>query len=190
MVPPANMMKHTPAFLVTLGALMLAPAIANAMPETEPHGSAAGLVGWGFREGAGFGLGVRGGYTLAQNVYIGGTFMWHAGSSSDTLVSEASSNVYYLGVEGGYDFQVHPVIIRPYIGLGPGFGHNSGQICTGGPGINCVSYSDTNTVFAFWFGGTVLYPLNEQWFIGGDFKLTVIDSEVLPTLAFTGGLNF
>jgi hypothetical protein len=181
------MIKHTPGFLLTVGALMLAPAIANAMPESEPHGSVAGLIGYGFKDGANFGLGVRGGYTFQQNFYIGGTFMYHLGTSEEFsylgVTQKSSANIYYFGVEGGYDFIVEPVIIRPYIGLGPGFGHVSAS----GGGIDI---SDTSTVFGFWFGGTVLYPINEQWFIGGDFKIPVLDGDVFPTLAFTGGLNF
>jgi hypothetical protein len=168
---------------------MLAPAIANAIPETEPHGSAALLAGYAIHDVGGFSLGARGGYTLAQNVYIGGTFIYNFGTSTDTLGGSLKTNSYYLGVEGGYDFQVHPVIIRPYIGLGPAFFHSSGDVCPFGAG-SCVGASASNTVFGFWFGGTVLYPINEQWFIGGDFKLPVLDGELIPTIAFTGGLNF
>jgi hypothetical protein len=181
------MIKHTPGFLVTLGALMLAPAISNAMPETEPHGSAAALVGYAIHDYGGFSVGARGGYTLRENIYIGGTFIYNFGTSVDQIGAEAKFNSYYLGVEGGYDFQVHPVIIRPYMGIGPGFFHSSGEGCSA---LGCVNISGTNTVFALWFGGTVLYPINEQWFVGGDLKLPVLDGEVMFTMAATGGLNF
>ena len=183
------MIKHTKGFLLTLGALMLAPA-ANAMPETEPHASAAALVGYGFHDVGGFGLGVRGGYTLRQNIYLGGTFVYHFGTTQDFVGAEQHFNMYYFGFEGDYDFQVDPVIIRPYLGLGPAFGHYSLEPCVDTVGPFSIPCSDTNTNFGIWLGGTVLYPINEQWFIGGDFKLPIVDGEVIPTIAFTGGLNF
>jgi hypothetical protein len=170
------------ASLLALGALMLAPAIASAVPEKEPHGSVAGLVGYGFDADGSegiyglFGFGVRGGYTLRQNIYIGGTFMDHF-AEREVL--------YLLGVEGGYDFQLEPVMIRPYIGLG--FAHDTFSFES-----STREYSDT--FFAFSFGGTVLFNLNEQWFIGGDFKLPIFISRFgaafFPTPCFTGGLNF
>ena len=49
------------------------------------------------------------------------------------------------------------------------------------------------TAFGFWFGGTVLFNLNEQWFIGGDFKLPIFTGAepfLFPTPSLTGGLNF
>jgi hypothetical protein len=93
--------------------------------------------------------------------------------------------MYLLGVEGGYDFQLEPVVLRPYIGLGGAHDTYSLTFTRG-----TVEVSDT--VFAFWFGGTVLFNLNEQWFIGGDFKVPIFSSGgaalLIPSL--TGGLNF
>jgi hypothetical protein len=165
------------ASLFTLGALMLAPALSSAKPATEPHGSVAGLAGVGIDTAGAdvfFGLGLRGGYTLRQNIYIGGTFMYHF---------VTSGHLYFLGAEGGYDFQLEPVMIRPYIGVGYGneaFGREGGR-------------EFSATAFGFWFGGTVLFNLNEQWFIGGDFKLPIFTGAELflfPTPSLTGGLNF
>jgi len=169
------------AALLTLAALALAPATANATLEKEPHGSVAGLVGVGIDvagEDAFFGLGLRGGYTLRPNIYIGGTYMYHIVSQ------EVAGGLHILGVEGGYDFQFEPVTIRPYIGLGYGYEHfefESGR-------------EFTFSAFVFSFGGSVLFNLNEQWFIGGDFRLPIFTSggepEFLPTPSLTGGLNF
>lgn len=189
------MIKHTTGFLLTLGALMLAPAVAQAeLPRQDPHGSAALLLGYGFKDGANLGFGARGGYTFDMGVYVGGTFVYHLGKSTEqcspafpgvpAACAESSFNIYYLGVEGGYDFQLDPVVVRPYLGLGPAFLNGS----VTAPGFGEVDVSSTE--FGFWLGGTVLYNLNEQWFIGGDFKLPIVDGEVFPTLAATGGLNF
>jgi len=168
------------ASLLTLGALMLAPTVVSARPEKEAHGSVAGLAGYLLQTDGGegvFGFGLRGGYTLRQNIYVGGTFMYHL---------DDVERFYYLGGEGGYDFQLEPVTIRPYVGAG--IGHAS------------ITLSGTTreiggTIYGFWFGGTVLFNLNEQWFIGGDFKFPILsfegaDAALLPTLSVTGGLNF
>jgi hypothetical protein len=69
-----------------------------------------------------FGLGARAGYTFKDTpVYIGGTFLYHFGTSSPELVgatTESDRHYYYPAVEGGYDFNFGPVTVRPYGGLG------------------------------------------------------------------------
>jgi hypothetical protein len=184
-------MKHIKASLITLGALLLAPAAAQAAPHT-PHWSAAGLLGYGFEDGSNLGLGARFGYSLRNNIYLGGLFQYHFGESNEAgafgATADAHGNIYYFGFEGGYDFHIDDVVIRPYAGLGPGFEHASLETCA--PGVGCAKASNTDTEFTFWFGGTVLYQFDEKWFIGGDFRLPIVDGDVYPTLAFTGGLNF
>ena len=59
--------------------------------------SAAVLLGYGFKDGVGVGLGMPGGYTLPVNVYLGGTFVYHLGKS----VPGGTVNVFYLGFEEG-----------------------------------------------------------------------------------------
>lgn len=178
------------AFGATLGAALLAPAVAEAAPHT-PHWSAAGLVGFGFEDEAGFGIGGRFGYSLRNNIYLGGLFKYHFGETDDGgafgVGAEAHYNIYYFGFEGGYDFHIDDVVIRPYMGLGPGFQHVSVEVNTP---FGRADDSDTDTEFAFWMGGAVLYQFSDQWFLGGDFRLPIIDGEVYPTLAFTIGLNF
>jgi len=145
------------------------------------YGSAAALIGVGTADYAVFGLGLRGGYTFAKTpVYVGGTFLYHFGSNDLTSM--------VLGVEGGYDFTVGPVIIRPYLGLGDVIVHTPtftiGPITAGGSFGN----------FAFWPGGTVIYPIN-NFFVGGDMRLQVITGDNGgDTVSFgifgTGGIAF
>jgi hypothetical protein len=171
-------MKKAPfLFGLTLASAIAVPALAE-LPTapTAEHWSAGALLGYGFKDGVNFGLGVRGGYTLPQNVYLGGTFMYHFGKSE----GPASVNVFYLGVEGGYDFFVDPIIIRPYLGLGPAFGHVSG----GG-----VLPSDTETKFGVWPGVSVLYPIN-NFFVGGDTRVLIVSDFTAFNLFATGGVTF
>ncbi|HET9990425.1 MAG TPA: hypothetical protein VFQ65_17960, partial [Kofleriaceae bacterium] len=69
------------------------------------------------------GLGVRGGKTLDNRVYLGGLVVYHLGSSASasaggTMVTSSVSG-FYLGPEVGYDFALKPgLVVRPYIGLG------------------------------------------------------------------------
>jgi len=168
--------KAIKASVVTLGALLLAPVAAHAKPATEPHGSVAGVVGVAFDSGDPMlGLGLRGGYTARLPIYIGGTFVYNI----------SGWVFYYGGVEGGYDLQLEPVTIRPYVGLGLGHEAYSRYI---NESVGHRDFSDT--ALTYWFGGTVLINLNEQWFIGGDFKVPIYKGYLLASPSITGGLNF
>jgi hypothetical protein len=146
---------------------------------TAGHGSVAGLLGYGFEDGVNFGLGVRGGYTLPMNVYLGGTFVYHLGKSEDVpFAGEVSVNLYYFGVEGGYDISVDPVVIRPYLGLGA---------ATAVASIGDQSESETR--FAAWPGATVLYPIGNA-FVGGDARFLIVDDFNAFSLFATGGVQF
>jgi hypothetical protein len=150
------------------------------------YGSVGALIGAGTADYATFGIGVRGGYTFANTpVYVGGTLLYHFGTSY------LSSLV--LGVEGGYDITVGPVIIRPYLGLGDAIVYASIPTINVG-GISVGGGSANSGHFAFWPGGTVMYPIN-NFFVGGDMRLQIItDAGGGEAVSFgifgTGGIAF
>ncbi len=163
------------------------PAHAQESP-TAGHASAALLLGDGFKDGVGLGLGVRGGYTLPMNVYLGGTFMYHFGKSESTPFGDVSTHLYYFGVEGGYDIYAAPVLIRPYLGLGAATAVAS---VPGGTfeGITVDGTSNSDTKFGVWPGVTALYPIN-NFFVGADARFLIVSDFNTFSLFATGGMQF
>lgn len=97
------------ASLATLLAVL--PAFAQSVP-TAGHGSVGALFGYGFKDGVKLGMGMRAGYTLPANIYLGGTFVYHLGKSESTTLGNVSGNVYYFGVEGGYSCRRRKMTVR------------------------------------------------------------------------------
>jgi hypothetical protein len=148
--------------------------------------SAALLVGNGFKDGYGVGIGARGGVTLPMNVYVGGTFLYHLGKTE----GDVTANVWFLGAEGGYDIGVGPLTLRPYLGLG--YAHlavSGGDVCAAG---TCLSLSDSDGKVALWPGATALFGLG-SFFVGADLRYTVLldvdDGNAFGAFA-TAGLSF
>jgi len=164
------------------------PAQAAEQSPTAGHASAAALLGYGVKDGVGLGLGVRGGYTLPMNLYIGGTFVYHLGKSESTAFGDVSTHLYYLGAEGGYDINVTPVIVRPYLGLGVA---TATATIPGGSfgGVTFPSTSASDSRFALWPGGSVLYPLGNA-FVGGDARFLIVSDFNAFSLFATGGWQF
>ncbi len=155
-------------------------------PIDPPGWSIQALLGLGVNDGVGFGLGARGGYTLDNHVYIGGTLLDHFGSGLNLLL---------LGGEGGYDFVAGPVMIRAYAGIGfaiASIGGTTETIATptGTTTVGSPSVSSTN--FAFWPGGTVTYtfPQNDRFFVGGDARIYVFSGFSTFALYGLGGMHF
>lgn len=150
----------------------------------QGYGTVGALLGFGTSNYDVFGLGVRGGYTLPMNVYVGGMLQYNFGS--DHLHS------FEFGVEGGYDLDVGPVVIRPYLGLGDDIvSFSIPSVSVGGVTVGGGSESSGN--FALWPGVTVLYPI-QNFFIGGDARLNIVPSADEEAVSFgiyaTGGLQF
>lgn len=184
--------------VAALGLFSIGKARAEELePLAEPHHelhpwSASALLGYGvdFEDGDlnafGFGLGLRGGYKLDEHIYLGGQFNYFFGDSVDAGAGELSLNVITIGVEGGYDLYVDPVVIRPSLGLGIAIAHASTD-------ISGVSISDSKSNLYIAPGASVLYPIEDKYFVGGDARLWFITSdpgvEALTIMA-TAGMNF
>jgi len=173
------------AGVMLLGA---APAHAEAAP-TAGHGSVGALLGYGFKDGTNLGLGVRGGYTLPMNVYLGGTFVYHLGKSESTPFGDVKSNVFYYGFEGGYDIAAGPVVVRPYLGLGAATAKTSSPAFDLGAGQSFPATSASETRFGLWPGASVLYPLGSA-FVGADARYLIVEDYNAFSLFATGGVQF
>jgi hypothetical protein len=138
------------------------------------------------------GVGARGGYTLPNNVYVGGTIVYHTGTSTNDTVQgvniQVSSHLFYLGPEGGYDVAVGPVLIRPFLGLGLAPASISTN-CSPPQSALCTTVSRTDTNFALWLGGDVLYPLG-MFYVGGDLRALFVQSHNSIGVFATGGITF
>jgi len=160
------------------------------------EGASAGvLLGYGFKDYVDLGFGVRGGYTLPMNLYLGGTFIYHLGKSDNINGVDISGHIMYFGVEGGYDIEAGPVIVRPYLGLGDVIASvDVPQVCA--PFVGCVGGgSESSGHFGVWPGATVLYPM-DNFFVGGDARFVIVTSSDSNqdfnafSLFATGGMKF
>jgi outer membrane autotransporter protein len=146
-------------------------------------------------ENLNFGIGLRGGKTLDNHIYIGGTFVYQTGDSGSysggvttgtTTVTTSGSwsyNGFYVGPEGGYDFDLKVVVVRPYLGLGI-------FDATGSASGNGTSFSGSSTQFVIWPGCTVIWNVpGSSFFLAGDVRLISVPDVALGIYAM-GGLHF
>jgi|SRR5579859_2226785 len=138
-----------------------------------------------------FGIGVRGGKVLDNHIYIGGTFLYSLGQGGtysvvapNGVVSSASwsTSSFYLGPEGGYDFDLRYVVVRPYMGLGVFSWPSAAGPAAGG--------STNNTQVVAWPGCTVIWPVpHSDFFLGGDLRVVTVPGGSVGFYAL-GGLHF
>ena len=170
-------------------------ATMTATPTSEAPYVAADVVGHGGASVAlmlavgsnslNFGLGARGGYTLPDawgpgHLYIGGLFSNHFVSGG---------NVFYLGPEAGYELAAGPVIVRPYLGLGFADEHFNGVTVTV-DNTTITSPGASDSEFAFWFGGTALYPVTSSIGVGADARILVVNGYDAFIFTVTGQYHF
>jgi len=138
----------------------------------------------------GLGFGLRGGYTLDMNVYIGGNFEYFFGGSETVGGAEFSWNVWQLQVEGGYDLGFGPkFVVRPQLGLG--LGAFTGEFCyEDSVGRACEDPSETD--FSLTPGALALYDVGAV-FLAGEVRFNAIMAEETATALFIGvgaGMTF
>jgi len=151
----------------------------------------APLLGYA-SENLDFGIGVRGGKTLDNHIYIGGTFVYQIGESGSytyttvtgtTGTASWSSGGFYVGPEGGYDFDLKYVVLRPYMGIGL---YNWSSSASGGG----VSAGGSGTQFVVWPGCMVVWNVpSSNFFIGGDVHVITVPGASFALYAM-GGLHF
>jgi hypothetical protein len=137
----------------------------------------------------GVGIGLRGGYTLPMKVYIGAAFVYHLGGSNDANQVKYTGSTLYLGPEAGYDLELGPVILRPYVGLG--YGSVKAKAEAGGTTL--IDRSEGG--FAVWPGVMARYPV-DAFFVGADARYALVTGTDKITNAggagvfATVGMNF
>jgi len=192
-VRPSQGLRRTPRLFLAVAALLavaLAPGRASAL-ETPFTAGRTQVVG-GLRFGSdnlNLGLGVRGGYTLPMNVYIGGMFDYFFGESNDATVagihSTSSYNFWVLGAEGGYDFAItKELMVRPFGGLG--IAHTSVEACTTGTGIDVCSNGSESDV-GLLLGGLMNFTTGPL-IMGPELRLLVYQDTAFVLGAHFGGI--
>ncbi len=176
-----------------LGAFLVAvPAMAN-----EPASANSVQIGVGFRYGFeleegdfnpwGPGIGVSGGYTLPQAVYLGGNFDYFFGETvDDPVLGEVSGNIWQLMAEGGYDIGLGEYfVIRPKAGLG--FASLNSEVCV--EGFPCQDESETKFAIA---PGATFMLITSKVSVSLDFRYDMIfaEDEMLNALIFSAGVGF
>ncbi|HMJ11296.1 MAG TPA: outer membrane beta-barrel protein [Polyangiaceae bacterium] len=165
-----------------VGAITVALAVAawpSVAAAARPFTMERATLGAGLRFGSddiNLGLGARGGYTLRQQIYIGGQFDYWFGEEDDYGIPAANGSIdtsaWDLLAVGGYDFGLSPVVVvRPFGGLGV-MSYNI-EICGELLG-NETCDDDSETEVAGTFGAELLLDLG-GWNLGGEFRVIFSD---------------
>lgn len=164
------------------------PTPAAAPSEAPRHNpiSIAFLAGHGEKDAFKAGVGGRVGYTLKNNLYFGGSFIWHFGTQDGPV----QANVSYGGGEVGYELPVGPIVVRPYVGGGIASIFASVYMPRIG-GYEGGRISASESRFAVWPGASLLIPFDGgRGFIGVDGKFLVVESANVFNAYGTVGVAF
>ncbi len=170
--------------------------------------SIGALIGFGENEFL-FNTGIRGGYTLPAHVYLGGTFLFNAGTAGYYGCGygygcNTGTVGFTTGFEAGYEFPAGPLTVRPYGGIGGVLESYSGGaygqtvcingVCTTAGGNAYGSF--TTTSVALWAGGTAIYDFKNHgpWFVMGDVRVGdapfLVSYQVMGWFMVGGGYEF
>lgn len=189
------MVKSVASILAVSAVAVSAPVLA------QPATANMLQIGLGFRYGFemedgdfnpwGPGIGVAGGYTLGNGVYLGGNFDYFFGDSIGEAPNELSANIWQLMAEGGYDLGLgEAFVVRPKLGVG--FATTNMETCIDlglGTGEQCASDSETD--FAIAPGATFLY-IGQSFSLSLDLRYDMIfaEGETQNALLFSAGIGF
>lgn len=165
--------------------------------ETRRYPATANVVqlGLGFRYGFDFeegdfnpwgsGLGLSGGFTMPNAVYLGGNFDYFFGDKINVGGLEQKSNIWQLMAEGGYDFGLgYYVVIRPKAGFG--FASVRSESCLSGAG--CTSDAPVKLAFA---PGANFILMTSKFSLSFDFRYDLVFADkTLNGLIFSAGVGF
>lgn len=134
-----------------------------------------------------YGLGFVGrvGYTFPLEIYLGGTFVYHLGSSTENAFVNSSQNVWYAGGELGYVIGTKHFEFRPYVGFG---------------GIvlqteRCALEICTSPTESSWYFGPGVYGQYDigPIYVGADIRyIAAANNQIQNSFGFFGslGVNF
>jgi hypothetical protein len=175
--------------LATFAAIALAPAQASAMgnPFTKNRGQVLGGLRFG-SDDLNFGLGVKAGYTLPMDLYVGGSFDYFFGDSEESTIggvhNEWSYSAWLLTPEVGYDFGIIPqLMVRPFGGIG--LVRVNVDACWSRDNQNfCEDRSDSDVGLVL--GGIISYSVGPVFF-GGELRFLIYDDEAVVLGLHAGG---
>jgi hypothetical protein len=184
--------------MIGVGAALTAVLFATAPARAEPKTANSLQLGLGLRYGIemnegdfnpwGLGLGVQGGYTLPNAVYLGGLFEYFFGDSQELGDIKVKGNLWQLMAEAGYDIGLTPLfVLRPKVGAGIASTSLSTEGCP--TGVTCAddSYSD----FALAPGVTaMLFLPGFGLSLDARYDLVFAESETAKALILTAGIGF
>ena len=179
--------------------LIPAAALACAATLTAPAQAAPSFtldratIGGGLRFGSedlNLGLGVRGGYTFGQGIYVGGLIdYWFGEDDEDDAFGFARVETSYsawdfFGVIG-YDAGITPSItIRPFGGFG--FVHVEWEQCGGALGLQGCRDDDETDPGAI-LGGEVLFEIGTSLHVGPELRIMIFEDTAVAIGGNIGG---
>jgi hypothetical protein len=132
-----------------VGSLLVADLRALEPPATRDRTQAMAGIRYGTRH-LDFGPGLRGGYTLASGIYLGGALDYFLGERRSEIVatarSSATNSLWLATVEAGYDLGLtRQLVLRPWGAAGIGWAH--GKTClTTTEGSTCTTSTKSDAV--------------------------------------------
>jgi hypothetical protein len=134
----------------------------------------------------GTGLGIAGGYTLPNAIYIGGDFDYFFGDKIENGGFKQTGNIWQVMAEGGYDLGLGGnFVVRPKVGVGTA-GLKS-ELCA--PPLPCVSGSETDLAVA---PGATFLVLTSKVSLALDLRYDLIfaDPKTIKALILSAGVGF